>query len=183
MAEIRNRFPVDVHRFASAAPEDDHVYGACCPGWHSTTTYGDSVDKWIGFMTDRGIDRVCCLLSGEQIGGFGTDERPYVDHFGRTNVLYAPIADHHLADVSMLESDVLPFIDDTVSNGERVVVHCLAGIGRTGHVLAAWLVYGHDYDPVGAIETVEKMGRSPTDAVRSGTARHGELYELLAEFV
>jgi len=77
---------------------------------------------------------------------------------------------------------LFPFLDDAVANDERVVVHCLAGIGRTGHVLAAWLVHGRDYDPVDAIETVEEMGRSPAAAEEAGNARRGELYELLAHF-
>lgn len=182
MVDARNGSSADAHRFAPAAPEEEYVYGACCPGWHSTTEYGDAVDEWVDFMRERGIDRVCCLLSGDQLDSTDADARRYSGSFGAENVRHVPIADHRLADASTLETEILPFLDDAVENDERVVVHCLAGIGRTGHVLAAWLVHGRGYDPVDAIETVEQMGRSPAEAVDSGNARRGELYELLDQF-
>lgn len=182
MPEIRDGSPTDAHRFAPAAPEEEHVYGACCPGWHSTAAHDDAVDEWVDFMVDRGIDRVCCLLSGDQLASTDADESRYERAFGSENVRHVPIADHHLADAETLETELFPFLDDAVANDERVVVHCLAGIGRTGHVLAAWLVHGRDYDPVDAIETVEEMGRSPAEAEEAGNARRGELYELLAHF-
>lgn len=182
MPESRNGSSTDVYRFGPAAPEEEHVYGACCPGWHSTAEHADAVDEWVDFMEGRGIDRVCCLLSGDQLGSTDADAGKYGRSFGPENVLHAPVADHHLADAETLETVLFPFIDDAVAKDERVVVHCLAGIGRTGHVLAAWLVHGRDYDPVDAIETVEEMGRSPGEAESAGNARRGELYELLAHF-
>lgn len=182
MAETRSGSPVDAHRFAPAAPEEEHVYGSCCPGWHSTAEHGDAVEEWVEYMKDNDVDRVCCLLSGDQLDGTVADAGRYARAFGPENVRHAPVVDHHLAEVSTLESDILPFLDDAVANDERVVVHCLAGIGRTGHVLAAWLVYGRGYEPVDAIEAVERMGRSPAEAVDSGNARRGELYELLDQF-
>lgn len=182
MPRSRNGSPVDVHRFAPAAPEEEHVYGACCPGWHSLASREDAVEDWVAFMRDHGIDRVCCLLSGDQLDRSEADGGRYRDAFGREKVLHAPIPDHHLADVGTLETEILPFLDEAVARDERVVVHCLAGIGRTGHVLAAWLVHGRGYQPVDAIEAVEEMGRSPAEAVDAGNARRGELYELLAAF-
>lgn len=181
MGHTRNR-TVDAHRFAPAAPDEEYVYGASCPGWHTTTDHDDAIDDWLTFMLDRGVERVCCLLSGDQLADTKANTGHYRDAFGPENVRHVPIADHHLADGETLEERILPFLHDAVDAGEPVVVHCLAGIGRTGHVLAAWLVEGRDYEVVDAIETVQKMGRSPAEAVTSGNARHGELYELLATF-
>ena len=182
MSGTRGGPRVDVHRFAPAAPDEEHVYGACCPGWHATGVPGDAVDDWVAFMLERDVDRVCCLLSGDQLESTGADAERYQAAFGPERVRHAPVADHHLTDADTLDSDVLPFLDDAVARDERVVVHCLAGIGRTGHVLAAWLVHGREYEPIDAIETVERMGRSPAEAVDAGNARRGELYELLARF-
>lgn len=181
MGPTRHR-TVDAHRFAPAAPEEEYVYGASCPGWHTTTAHDDAIDDWISFMRDQGIERVCCLLSGDQLAGTEANTDHYREAFGPERVRHVPIADHHLADEELLADRILPFLHDAVAADEPVVVHCLAGIGRTGHVLAAWLVDGRGYDVVDAIETVKEMGRSPAEAVSSGNARHGELYELLATF-
>lgn len=182
MNESRNEDRVDAHRFAPAAPDEEFVYGASCPGWHSTAERSDAVKEWISFVQDRGIERVLCLLSGTQLDRTEASTGRYVRAFGGENVEHVPIADHHLADVETLEDEILPFLEESVETGRPVVVHCLAGIGRTGHVLAAWLVYGRGYDPVDAIETVTEMGRSPGDAEDTGNARRGELHELLSHF-
>jgi len=169
----------DAHRFSPAAPGEEIVYGACSPGWHSAADRERAVDEWIGTMRDNGIERVCCLVGGHQSDADDSTLDTYRDAFGEVNVLHAPVPDHHLVDLDTLRDDILPFFYDAASEDEPVVAHCLSGIGRTGQVLAAWLVAGRGYTPLDAIEAVRTTGRSPMDTVERGEATRRDLLGLL----
>jgi hypothetical protein len=171
---------MNAHRFAPAAPDEEFVFGACAPGWHSAATHTDALDDWIEHLRERDVERICCLLPGRQLDASGSNLDRYRTAFGSEKVRHSPVPDHHLVPKTNLEAEILPFLADAHKQEERVVVHCLAGIGRTGQVLAAWLVYNRDYGPGRAIETVESMGRKPRDAVRAGNAEEGDVVGLLA---
>jgi protein-tyrosine phosphatase len=168
----------DAYRFAPAAPEVPVVYGACCPGWHTAASRETALDQWLSFMKRRGIERACCLLTGSQL-----DDDTMFDRYRRSfgdNVLHAPIADSRLADVDTLRTEILPFLGAAAAEDSPVVVHCLAGLGRTGHVLAAWLVYGRGYTPQEAVETVREQKRAPMEAVERDDASRRDLLDTLA---
>lgn len=63
--------------------------------------------------------------------------------------------------------DALRFLDQMVGGGQHVYVHCLAGVGRTGQVIATWLmsqgwsgdVVARDYFDV-LDETRKRTGRT-----------------------
>jgi Predicted protein-tyrosine phosphatase len=52
-------------------------------------------------------------------------------------------------------------LESANSKGERVVVHCSGGIGRTGQVLAAWLVSARGLSNKQAIAAVKKLAEIP----------------------
>jgi protein-tyrosine phosphatase len=132
-------------------------------------------------MRARGVTRVCCLLDAELLAGLRVDlEAEYKRLFGAACVLMEPIADHHLCSRQALKRNILPFISTADAPGERVVVHCWGGNGRTGHVLAAWLVAARGLSPREAIEAVEATGRLVQESVLAGNATFDELVELLA---
>jgi protein-tyrosine phosphatase len=124
---------------------------------------------------------VCCLLDAGQLADFPVNlEAEYKRLFGATCVLMEPIADHHLCSPQALRRHILPFLSTAETGGERAVIHCWGGNGRTGHVLAAWLVAARGLSPMSALEAVEATGRLPREAVLAGNATLDELIELLA---
>lgn len=100
----------------------------------------------------------------------------YREELGEDKVCWAPVEDFYLCGYNMLTKRILPFLKET---DERAVVHCSGGSGRTGHVLAAWLVAGRGFSVERALAAVVEMGRNPHEAVEVGNATEGELHALL----
>src|SRR6266480_6339978 len=162
--------------FGPARSGEPTAYGARTPDASLTGIF-----KWAGFMRSQGVTRVCCLLDAGQLAGFPVNlEAEYKRLFGATCVLMEPIADHYLCSRQALSENILPFLSTADTDSERAVIHCWGGNGRTGHVLAAWLVAARGLSPMEAIEVVEATGRLPCEAVLAGNATFDELIELLA---
>jgi hypothetical protein len=161
--------------FGPARHGEQTVYGARMPD-----TSLDGIVEWASFVRSRGVTRICCLLDEGQLADFPVSlEAEYERLFGPERVLMQPVADHHLCSRQVLEDRILPFLRAAESAGERVVVHCWGGNGRTGHVLAAWLVAARGLSPHEAIEAVEAAGRIPREAILAGNAALDELVDLL----
>jgi len=122
------------------------------------------VDQWLEFMAGRGIRRVVCLLMPEQLEYYDDLLGRYRAHFGGDRIGYAPIPDQFLAELPTLTSGILPFLAQADRRGEPTVVHCSAGIGRTGHVLAAWLVACRSYTNQDAVAAVARGGRNARES-------------------
>lgn len=169
----------EIHRFSPAGPDEEYVYGSCCPGWHATGDHRTAVDRWITFMQSEGIERVCCLMAGRHLDDGDANLAQYENAFGPDNVCHAPTPDRRLVDTALLRTEILPFVEAGVDTGEPVVVHGLSGLCRTGQVLVAWLVYGRGYPPTEAVDTVFETGRDPTTAIEHGNATRAELFDVL----
>src|SRR5439155_23884020 len=121
--------------------------------------------EWIRFVKQKGVKRVCCLLSPDQLRDFEDNlTATYAKHFGDEMVCMAPITDYHLVDRDTFENKILPFLKEAERDKAPIVVHCWSGKGRTGHILAAWLVRVRGLSPDQAISAVVAMGRKPCEA-------------------
>lgn len=182
MKQNKNRF-----NFGPASPIEQIVYGAERPGrrcYNSKRVPLTEVQEWIVFMKKQGIKRICCLLHKNQLKFYDDIDllKLYREEFGQDNICWADIEDYHLCDELKLIKEILPFLKESSKKREKVVVHCSGGIGRTGHVLAAWLVHRHGLSANEALLTVKEMEgiyRNPCEAVESGNTTKEELYALL----
>lgn len=170
------------HNFGSACQGEKIVFGASRPGYNGQDVSVGDVDDWIEFMRSRGIRRVVCLLPDAQLAYYQSVPSGlvgyYGDAFGAHNVHDDSVKDFHLASPERLRR-VMEFLRQADSAGEPVVVQCSGGSGRTGHVLAAWLVHARGLEPKLALEEVRNSGRNPFEAVHAGTATNQELLALL----
>ena len=163
------------HNFAPARPEEPTVFGACRPGCSD-----GQVGRWLSFMREKGIRRVLCLLSPSQASGY---ETPLLESYrrfvGREHALWNPVQDFSLVSREDLKTAIMPFLRESDSLKMPVVVHCYAGMGRTGIVLASWLCQARNLSPSDALQTVTENGRIPLEVVEAGRASMEELLALV----
>ncbi|MBV6626515.1 MAG: dual specificity protein phosphatase family protein [Rivularia sp. (in: Bacteria)] len=149
-----------MYKFAPASENETIVYGSARPGYND-----EKVWQWIEFMQSQGIKRVCCLLAQTQLQKYSNLLELYQQEFGSKKVCWAPIEDFTLIDSQILIQNILPFLAEANRLNEKAVVHCSAGIGRTGQVLAAWLVYKGGFTNQEAISTVMRIKRNPYEFI------------------
>jgi protein-tyrosine phosphatase len=160
--------------FSAATAQEHCVFGARRPGFPFSRVSSVLLHSWIAFMQAQGIMRVVCLLSPRQLAAYDDLLGTYRQMFGKHNVLWVPIADFHLAEEVQLIDQIMPFLAEAEQQQAKTVVHCSGGVGRTGHVLAAWLVSMRGMSNEEAIMAVQRQGRN---ARESGDKRLDELLD------
>ncbi len=152
------------HGFSAASEQEPFIFGARRPGFPFSRVSSQFVHAWIAFMQRQGIIRVLCLLPPRQLDGYDALITTYRQSFGEHNVLWVPIADFQLAEEVQLIDQILPFLAEADRQREKTVVHCSGGVGRTGHVLAAWLVSYRGMSNEEAIAVVKRQGRNARES-------------------
>lgn len=82
---------------------------------------------------------------------------------GEMEYLHVPTEDLAAPDLEKIDSAV-DYIYERIKNKEPVMVHCAAGIGRTGTILASYLI---KYQKMTAKEAIEKVRNERPGSVQS----------------
>ena len=91
-------------------------------------------------------------------------EEPLEDEWIKDiNYLHVHSNDMGIPEFSDLVNSV-DFIHQRITNGEPVMVHCLAGLGRTGTILACYLI---KYEDMTANDAIEKVRRERHGSIQS----------------
>ncbi len=165
-----------MYKFAPASENEHIVFGSARPEYKN-----EQVKEWIEFMQNQDIQRVCCLLPESQLTRYSNLLDVYRQTFGLDQVCWTPIEDFHFADLGILIYQILPFLALANQRQEKVVVHCSGGVGRTGHILAAWLVAGRGISNKAAITAVKKTGKNPYEAVIASPFKGRNPWKVAAE--
>jgi protein-tyrosine phosphatase len=166
-----------MYKFAAASVDESIVFGAARPGYTDR-----QVEQWVKFMRDRDMQRVCCLLSESQLNRYADLLNIYRQNFGIDRICWVPIDDFRSVDRHLLFHHILPFLADADRSHEQVVIHCSGGVGRTGQVLAAWLIAGRGYSRKLAIDTIIQTGRNPYEAIIAAPFFGRNPWRVRAEF-
>ncbi|MEM0365273.1 MAG: dual specificity protein phosphatase 23 [Candidatus Nitrosocaldus sp.] len=81
------------------------------------------------------------------------------------NYLHIPTLDYTAPDVEDMDRAV-EFINSSIRAGKPVMVHCAAGKGRTGTVLAAYLI---KYEGVSALESISRIRSMRPGSIQSSS--------------
>ncbi|EKX34737.1 hypothetical protein GUITHDRAFT_155640 [Guillardia theta CCMP2712] len=156
---------------ASSEREGETIHGSERPGssedLNKPGAIGmEMVEQWAKFMSEQGIKNILCLLNEEEHTFFQSPgyKQSVVQAGFEANKI-------HLVDVYKEGSadEIEKVLKEAKNAGEKLVVHCSGGEGRTGLVLAYWLTLDCGLDAAAACEqtvkTAAKLGvsRKPSE--------------------
>ena len=154
------------------------VEGSSRPGHPQKQVSEEEVEKWSKGWLARGFRGVVCLLSPREINEYyaGKLLKLYRRHFSK--VYHFPIEDYSLPSPETLTESLLT-LEREKASGVRLVVHCSAGVGRTGLVLAAWDMLSTGLSLEEAVIFQLRQGRNPLEAVLTGKVSMKEFEDLM----
>uniref|UniRef100_A0A7C5U7Z9 Dual specificity protein phosphatase n=1 Tax=Caldiarchaeum subterraneum TaxID=311458 RepID=A0A7C5U7Z9_CALS0 len=118
--------------------------------------------KHINFLRNQGISAIISL----------TEEPLPNSIIDGTNTKYFhfPLDDHMPADPRKI-AEIVKTLEKLLADGEKVLVHCLAGIGRTGMVLTAYVMAS---EKIGWRQALDKVRK-----IRPGSVEPGQEKTLI----
>jgi L-asparaginase len=150
--------------FGAASERDSVVFGCCEPGFkhpivgmprtpREGPTKADEVEKWATFMKKMDITRIIPLLTPEEYSFFETSLlSSYRRHFQFVHKI-SPYTEGSM-------QAIMKALIDAERAGEKIVVHCATGQGRTADVLALWLHRRYDLSVEDSVSEIASYAKS-----------------------
>jgi len=116
---------------------------------------GEWIEDEFAGIAEYGVDRVVSLLEMDEAGEIGLGDESALCERNKMEFLSYPIPDRGLPASVVEFARVTRGLYETTAGGINTVVHCRAGIGRTGIVTAGVLLHAA-IEPDAAFEHIAK---------------------------
>ena len=116
----------------------------------------------IEFVRKENINAIVCLVEENELeimdDNYNVGIEAYKRLLSKRNIelLHAPIKDFSVPTLEQLEY-VINWIETKIKENKSVMVHCRGGLGRTGTVVDAFLMYENGYTAEEAIKYIRSL--------------------------
>lgn len=113
----------------------------------------------IEFVKNENISAIVCLVEEDEIeiqdNEHNTGMKAYINILKEKQIelLHSPIKDFNAPTIDQTEF-ILNWIKQKLNENKKVMIHCKGGQGRTGTIIAAFLIREYGYTADEAITTV-----------------------------
>jgi len=146
------------------------IYGDVWRKVHGTVTGRPDNFSWLienklaGSAIPTSIDEVKWVIDQGVKSIVTIREEPLDDEWGK-EVKYLHILSNDMGIPEFVDLvSAVDFVHRRITNNEPVMVHCLAGLGRTGTILACYLV---KYQNMSADEAIQKVREERPGSIQS----------------
>jgi protein-tyrosine phosphatase len=120
-------------------------------------------EKEIRELKKKGITNVVCLVEEHELPFRNVKEYEEILSKYGIELKHFPIKDFYAPSLEYLIK-IIKYIDEKIKENKKVLVHCYGGLGRTGTIVASFLVY---YKKISAEEAINYVRRIRPGSVES----------------
>lgn len=103
----------------------------------------------------EGIYHILSLITEQEYVDYGVTDLKSELIQNEIQQKQVPILDQRVPSFAQMK-EILEWMDEALSKGHKVLIHCVGGLGRSGTVAAAYLIWKHGLDSKSAIQKVRE---------------------------
>ncbi len=109
----------------------------------------------VSVIQEEGVKSVLCLITENEFSAYGVPGLKAAYSDAGFDAQYLPIADQTTPALAPMLA-ALQWLDEQIQKGQKVLVHCAGGLGRSGLIAAAYLMLKRGLDAHAAIDRVRE---------------------------